>query len=72
MPAVHHKKKQTADEGKVADRSKVVSAYSEEGAERNLQDNRRAKRLRIITLILFIVLLLATVAATVTILHFAK
>ena len=72
MPAVSHRKKKKADEKDVNNRRKVVSAYSEEGAERNLADAKKAKRLRIVTLTLFIVLLLGTIAATILILRFLK
>ena len=72
MPAVQHRKKKKLDEEKVKNRAKVVSAYSEEGAERNREDAKRAKRLRIVTLTLFIVLLLTTIAVTILILHFTK
>ena len=70
MPEVRHKRKKKADEKTVADHHKVVSAYSEEVQERNLVDNKRRKRLRLIFLIASIALLVGTILATFLILRY--
>lgn len=72
MPAIQHKKKKKVDKAEVKNHRKVVSAYSEEGVERNISDAKREKKVRIAMLTLVIVLLVATIAGTILILHFAK
>ena len=72
MPAIRHRKKKDPNDNKPDDRRKIVSAYSEEGAHRNVASRKRENRFRVITLIIVIVLLLGTIAATWAILHFTS
>ncbi len=70
MPAIEHKKKSKASEKDVENRRKIVSAYSEEGRERNLRDANKAKRNRIVLLTVSITLFVLTIVSAILIFYF--
>lgn len=62
MPQIREKKKKAPKEkGQVQPKSKIVSAYSEEGARRNAETRKRDMILRIVAVTAFLVTVILAV-----------